>query len=262
MPTPAMPLPANVLDSLRRGNAVEAIKLLREQRGIGLKEAKDLINASQHHPYANIYGPVKSVLLLHTKNVPTIVHRVLEWPEVEVRTARRAWNGEAAPGATDSPVYQNAARWLNDNSPGSVKYVDHQGRIQLNELNLYENPQPFLREMSASARAVWAALYYVTGLLHAMDGIENENHVVEEFDAAIRQIELAAMILPGNTQIEACLAYISNFRQMRQLKLDSGVERSSSAALEAMERREVVQSFKPIGLLLLLALLVLYSLFR
>src|SRR3990167_7039470 len=41
------PLPANVQAALERGSAIEAVKLLREATGLGLKEAKDLID--QHH---------------------------------------------------------------------------------------------------------------------------------------------------------------------------------------------------------------------
>ncbi len=41
-----MDLPDNVLDALRRGRKIEAIKLLRKQRGIGLKEAKDAVDQS------------------------------------------------------------------------------------------------------------------------------------------------------------------------------------------------------------------------
>lgn len=37
-------LPAKVLASLQRGNTLEAIKLLRESGGLGLKEAKDVID--------------------------------------------------------------------------------------------------------------------------------------------------------------------------------------------------------------------------
>ncbi len=40
------PLPAPVLAALQRGNKVEAIKLLRELSGLGLKEAKDLVDAA------------------------------------------------------------------------------------------------------------------------------------------------------------------------------------------------------------------------
>ena len=47
-------LPDNVVAALKRGNKVEAIKLLREQTGAGLKEAKDAVEAS------GIEGPAKS----------------------------------------------------------------------------------------------------------------------------------------------------------------------------------------------------------
>ena len=42
-PPPA--LPADVLDALLSGNKIEAIKLLRQRTGLGLKEAKDQIEA-------------------------------------------------------------------------------------------------------------------------------------------------------------------------------------------------------------------------
>jgi len=38
------PLPANVLDALQRGKLIEAIMLLRGSTGLGLKEAKDVID--------------------------------------------------------------------------------------------------------------------------------------------------------------------------------------------------------------------------
>lgn len=38
------PLPAHVLDALRRGDAMEAIQLLRNSAGIGLKEAKAIVD--------------------------------------------------------------------------------------------------------------------------------------------------------------------------------------------------------------------------
>ena len=42
---PAMPgsFPPAAADALRRGNKIEAIRLVREHHGIGLKEAKDLV---------------------------------------------------------------------------------------------------------------------------------------------------------------------------------------------------------------------------
>ena len=39
-------LPDKVVDALRRGDKIEAIKLLREQTGVGLKQAKDAVEAA------------------------------------------------------------------------------------------------------------------------------------------------------------------------------------------------------------------------
>jgi len=44
MSIPINQLPADVLDALRRGDTIEAIKLLRQSTGLGLKEAKDVID--------------------------------------------------------------------------------------------------------------------------------------------------------------------------------------------------------------------------
>lgn len=46
-PPTGMPtsVPATVTDALRRGNKIEAIKLMREHTGLGMKEAKDAVDA-------------------------------------------------------------------------------------------------------------------------------------------------------------------------------------------------------------------------
>ena len=44
-------LPADVIAALHEGRKIDAIKLLREQRGIGLKEAKEEVDAYlREHP--------------------------------------------------------------------------------------------------------------------------------------------------------------------------------------------------------------------
>ena len=40
-------LPPKVLEALRSGNKIEAIKLVRERTGLGLKESKDLVERLQ-----------------------------------------------------------------------------------------------------------------------------------------------------------------------------------------------------------------------
>src|ERR1700738_976652 len=40
-------LPRDVMEALRRGEKIQAIKLYRDATGVGLKEAKDIIEAAQ-----------------------------------------------------------------------------------------------------------------------------------------------------------------------------------------------------------------------
>ncbi|MBI1891014.1 MAG: ribosomal protein L7/L12 [Burkholderiales bacterium] len=57
MSTPFNSLPPDVVDAIQRNNLIEAIKLLRKSTGLGLKEAKDLIDAHQQGkplPNANV----------------------------------------------------------------------------------------------------------------------------------------------------------------------------------------------------------------
>lgn len=49
MTIPTEPLPPEVLAALQRGNKIEAIKLLRQLTGLGLKEAKDAVEAAPQH---------------------------------------------------------------------------------------------------------------------------------------------------------------------------------------------------------------------
>jgi ribosomal protein L7/L12 len=48
--TAPVALPAAVVLALQRGRKIEAIRLLRKASGLGLKEAKDLVDAAGHHP--------------------------------------------------------------------------------------------------------------------------------------------------------------------------------------------------------------------
>jgi ribosomal protein L7/L12 len=48
---------AELLRQLQRGNKIQAIKLLREYSGLGLKEAKDAVEALERSPAAPLPGP-------------------------------------------------------------------------------------------------------------------------------------------------------------------------------------------------------------
>ena len=49
---PSGPLPLDVVQALKAGHKIEAIKLLREQTGLGLKEAKDAVEAFEQDPFS------------------------------------------------------------------------------------------------------------------------------------------------------------------------------------------------------------------
>jgi ribosomal protein L7/L12 len=61
-PTPA-PLPANVVAALARGDAIDAIRLLRESTGLGLKEAKHVIDGHLgRHPAVGATAAARQAL--------------------------------------------------------------------------------------------------------------------------------------------------------------------------------------------------------
>ncbi|MFH1632933.1 MAG: hypothetical protein ABIG63_02845 [Chloroflexota bacterium] len=53
-----MKLPNNVIEALMKGEKIEAITLLRKERKIGLKEAKEIVEAYQQHREINAPDPV------------------------------------------------------------------------------------------------------------------------------------------------------------------------------------------------------------
>ena len=64
-------LPDKVVEALKRGNKIEAIKLLREQTGVGLKEAKEAVDAS------GIEGPAESPGAITRAKVPWAIIAVV-----------------------------------------------------------------------------------------------------------------------------------------------------------------------------------------
>lgn len=59
-------LPNAVLDHLKRGNKMEAIKLLRELSGLNLREAKMLVEANTRSPRASVDPATRVIGLLAT----------------------------------------------------------------------------------------------------------------------------------------------------------------------------------------------------
>jgi ribosomal protein L7/L12 len=63
-------LPTNVLEALQKGQTIEAVIRLREATGLGLKEAKDVIDAYQDG------GKVESVISSAASVLPALVLEV------------------------------------------------------------------------------------------------------------------------------------------------------------------------------------------
>ena len=61
-PGTGTPLPPNVLAALAHGDTIEAIKLLRAATGLGLKEAKDAIDAQASETEAQMPAPTADKL--------------------------------------------------------------------------------------------------------------------------------------------------------------------------------------------------------
>lgn len=54
------PLPAEVIAAVQRGEKIEAIKILRERTGIGLKDAKDAVEAWAEGHVTELHGAAPS----------------------------------------------------------------------------------------------------------------------------------------------------------------------------------------------------------
>jgi len=96
MPPPTDPLPDNVLAALQRGNIIEAIKLLRESTGLGLKDAKDRIDehlSGRTTPSATIISPGSlppAVLALHQGNTIAAIRLLRQATGLGLKEARDA----------------------------------------------------------------------------------------------------------------------------------------------------------------------------
>ena len=95
------PLPQNVLDAIQRRNLVEAIKLLREQTGLGLKEAKDLVD---RHTGANVSAssglvpetlPPSAAAALQQGNKVEAIRLLREETGIELKAAKELVDANA-----------------------------------------------------------------------------------------------------------------------------------------------------------------------
>lgn len=92
-------LPAEIVDALRQGRLVDAIKLLRQQQGLGLKEAKELIDLAREQLAARTSVPGST-----QPAPPSSTH-----PAASSLTPPSALRDGYAPG--EVPRQSNAASW-------------------------------------------------------------------------------------------------------------------------------------------------------
>lgn len=91
------PLPPEVLAALQRGDTIDAIKHLREARGIGLKEAKDLLDAHGQGAPAASHG-----LQAHESFPPDVAEAMRRGEKIEAIRLLRAHNGMGLAAAKEA----------------------------------------------------------------------------------------------------------------------------------------------------------------
>ncbi|MEO8102498.1 MAG: ribosomal protein L7/L12 [Betaproteobacteria bacterium] len=118
MHNPAHPLPAEVLDALQRGENIEAIKRLRESTGLGLKEAKEAVDA--HLRGRNVeFAPAAAPGALP----PAVMHALRQGRKIDAIKLLREHTGlglKEAKDAIDAAARQSGMR-AEGLSPGEVR---------------------------------------------------------------------------------------------------------------------------------------------
>ncbi len=117
MPDPAQPLPAKVAEALQRGNIIDAIKLLRDAKGVGLKQAKEALDQYLRGNPVNA-APAS----LSRTPSPDVVRAIQQGNKIEAIRLMREQTGlglKEAKDAVDS--YQAQTQQLyGTGSPGEV----------------------------------------------------------------------------------------------------------------------------------------------
>ena len=110
-------LPDNVADALKRGNKIEAIKLLREATGLGLKEAKDTVESADAGTYRSLAASGNSLAM--SKEVEAAVQ---QGNKLEAIKMYREENGVGLKEAKDAieAAFEGGRTTAATVSPGEV----------------------------------------------------------------------------------------------------------------------------------------------
>lgn len=108
-------LPANVIAALQRGNTLEAIKILRESSGVGLKEAKDRIDQHLRGVSASVIPAVGSL-------PPAVVEAMRQGQKIEAIKLLREQTGLGLKEAKQAVErdQRNGQALVEQRSPGEV----------------------------------------------------------------------------------------------------------------------------------------------
>ena len=121
MPAPANPLPAKVAAALQRGNLIEAIKLLRDAKGGGLKAAKDAIDDYLRVKPATPALAVRPSMKAPSAVPPSVAQAIQAGNTIEAIKLMREQTGMGLKKAKDAVDGLRAqSQWSQGGSPGEV----------------------------------------------------------------------------------------------------------------------------------------------
>lgn len=126
MPEAAKPLPVQIIDALQRGRMMDAIKLLRESNGLGLKDARDAAEHYLRGPTV-IERPVGTTPSRFPVKPPSeVVSALQQGSKVEAIRLMRERTGLGVKEASEAvEAYQAQTQLMRGTgSPGEVRRSD------------------------------------------------------------------------------------------------------------------------------------------
>jgi ribosomal protein L7/L12 len=118
----AAELAAPVLDALNRGNVIEAFKLMRAASGLGLREAKQALDAYQRGKQPSAAQPEFPRALPGGSLPPSVVEALQRGNKIEAVTRLRQQTGLGLKEAKDAvELFRQLHPRPDDPSPGEVR---------------------------------------------------------------------------------------------------------------------------------------------
>jgi hypothetical protein len=113
-------LPASAIDALRRGDTIEAIRLLRAATGLGLKEAKDVIDGLRRGDLPLPPRPPDTGASRAAAAAAEARHRVEQHAVVERMHTAAGFGLAKATDAGDASHFRDRPHGVGGRSPGEV----------------------------------------------------------------------------------------------------------------------------------------------